>query len=99
MDTNIFNKHDIVLQASRCTFDVHLEEIVGCLLATASLVMLRPGGTMDLAYFIGTLVSKRVSYMTLVPTLLNSICDMISTGNTTALHGFRSISVGGEFVF
>ena len=40
-----FNKHDTVVQMTRCSFDIHVQEILGTLMGGASLVMLHPRGT------------------------------------------------------
>ncbi|CAF1585737.1 unnamed protein product, partial [Adineta steineri] len=44
---NSFNKDDIVVQMTRCSFDIHVQEILGTLLVGGTLVVLHPGGTID----------------------------------------------------
>jgi acyl-CoA synthetase (AMP-forming)/AMP-acid ligase II len=58
--------------------------------------MLHPHGTLDLSYLAEVIVRKQVSYMTPVPTLLNSLCDSFSADNNIALHTLRSLSCGGK---
>ncbi|CAF4047999.1 unnamed protein product, partial [Adineta steineri] len=40
---NSFNKDDTVVQMTRCSFDIHVQEILGTLLVGGTLVMLHPG--------------------------------------------------------
>ncbi|CAF0955024.1 unnamed protein product [Adineta steineri] len=47
---NSFNKDDTVVQMTRCSFDIHVQEILGILLAGGTLIMLHPGGTIDFDY-------------------------------------------------
>ncbi|CAF4166612.1 unnamed protein product, partial [Adineta steineri] len=44
---NSFNKDDTVVQMTRCSFDIHVQEILGTLLVGGTLVMIHPGGTID----------------------------------------------------
>ncbi|CAF0893972.1 unnamed protein product [Adineta steineri] len=47
---NSFNKDDTVVQMTRCSFDIHVQEILGTLLVGGTLIMLHLGGTIDLNY-------------------------------------------------
>ncbi|CAF4020000.1 unnamed protein product [Adineta steineri] len=40
---NSFNKDDTVVQMTRCSFDIHVQEILGTLLVGGTLVMIHPG--------------------------------------------------------
>ncbi|CAF4311925.1 unnamed protein product, partial [Adineta steineri] len=44
---NSLNKDDTVVQMTRCSFDIHVQEILGTLLVGGTLIMLHPGGTID----------------------------------------------------
>ncbi|CAF4439736.1 unnamed protein product, partial [Adineta steineri] len=35
---------------TRCSFDIHVQEILGTLLVGGTLIMLHPGGTIDFDY-------------------------------------------------
>ncbi|CAF0983427.1 unnamed protein product [Adineta steineri] len=50
---NSFNKDDTVAQMTRCSFDIHVQEILGTLLVGGTLIMLHPGGTIDFDYLSG----------------------------------------------
>ncbi|CAF4237929.1 unnamed protein product, partial [Adineta steineri] len=47
---NSFNKDGTVVQMTRCSFDIHVQEILGTLLVGGTLVMLHPSGTIDFDY-------------------------------------------------
>ncbi|CAF1360905.1 unnamed protein product [Adineta steineri] len=47
---NSFNKDDTVVQMTRCSFDIHVQEILGTLLVGGTLIMLHPGGTINFDY-------------------------------------------------
>ncbi|CAF1052208.1 unnamed protein product [Adineta steineri] len=47
---NSFNKDDTIVQMTRCSFDIHVQEILGTLLVGGTLIMLHPGGTIDFDY-------------------------------------------------
>ncbi|CAF4047448.1 unnamed protein product, partial [Adineta steineri] len=47
---NSFNKDDTVVQMTRCSFDIHVQEILGTLLVGGTLIMVHPGGTIDFDY-------------------------------------------------
>ena len=48
---------------ARCTFDIHVQEILGTLMIGATLVMLRPRGNIDFDYLYAVLEQKQISYM------------------------------------
>ncbi|CAF1442458.1 unnamed protein product [Adineta steineri] len=53
---NSFNKDDTVVQMTRCSFDIHVQEILGTLLVGGTLVMLHPSGTIDFDYLSASLL-------------------------------------------
>ena len=91
----IMKKTDIIVQITACTFDVHLLEILGSLLFSATLVMLHPHGNMDFIYLIKTLQNKQVTYMLAVPTFLNDLYEFINDTSVSSLSNMRSLCCGG----
>ncbi|CAF1523936.1 unnamed protein product [Adineta steineri] len=69
---NSFNKNDTVVQMTGCSFDIHVQEILGILLAGGTLIMLHPGGMIDFDYLSETLQNKQITYLHTVPSLLHS---------------------------
>jgi non-ribosomal peptide synthetase component F len=61
---------DTVLQMGRCTFDIHVQDVVGTLVLGALVVMLQPEGIMDLEYLATVLREKEITYIFTVPTVL-----------------------------
>ena len=64
-----FNSKDNVVQMARCSFDIHVQEVLGTLMTGATLIMLRPRGTMDFTYLCRIIDTKQITYMHTVPTL------------------------------
>ncbi|CAF5004571.1 unnamed protein product, partial [Rotaria sp. Silwood1] len=95
---NMLNQKDITIQLAQCSFDAHLLEILGALILGATIIMLRRKGNMDLMYLATVLSNKQVSYMFAVPTLLNSLCDLLDEVQIPHLHSMRSLCAGGEIV-
>ncbi|UJR12903.1 hypothetical protein I4U23_017077, partial [Adineta vaga] len=61
------NRNDIVAQTVRCSFDVHLLEIMGTVIIGGTLVMLRPDGILDLEYFTKVIKQKQINCIQAVP--------------------------------
>ncbi len=82
---------------ARCSFDMHMQEIVGTLVVGATLVMLRPKGNMDYSYLTLLLRDKQITYLNCVPTLLQSLFEYIKENKQdSAVVSLLSVCVGGE---
>jgi non-ribosomal peptide synthetase component F len=66
---------------ARCTFDNHVQEIIGTLIIGATLIMLRPRGTVEFDYLATTMKDKQISYMHSVPSLLHSFFTFLKQTN------------------
>ncbi|CAF3936811.1 unnamed protein product [Adineta steineri] len=97
---NSFNKHDTVVQMTRCSFDIHVQEILGTLLVGGTLIMLHPGGTIDFDYLSEVLQNKQITYLHTVPSFLQSFFIFIEQNkNINAVKHLRSLcSIGEAFV-
>ncbi|CAF4029268.1 unnamed protein product [Adineta steineri] len=94
---DVLNKDDIVVQIARSSFDIHVQEILGALIHGATLVMLHPRGTIDFDYLSDIVHMKQVTYILLVPSLLQSFFTLIAQSSKTATSKtFRSLCTGGE---
>ncbi|CAF4361378.1 unnamed protein product, partial [Adineta steineri] len=94
---DVFNKDDTVVQIGRCSFDIHVQEILGTLMRGATLVMVHPGGTLDFDYLSNTVQMKEITYMFMVPSLLQSFFTFIAQpSKTTISKYFRSLCSGGR---
>lgn len=93
----MFNKKDIMLQTARCSFDVHVQEIFGSLMTGATLVMLRPRGTIDFDYLATVVKAKQITYICTVPSLLYTLFTFVEkSNNKNSVTSLRSIASGGE---
>jgi len=92
---------DVVLQLTKCSFDVHIMEIYCSLQLQCPIVMLKPHTTLDLIYLLDTIETQAVVRIMTVPSLLLEVirfCD----GNynyTNQMRSVKSIVVGGEALF
>ncbi len=82
---------------ARCSFDIHLQDIIGTLMIGATLIMLRPRGNIDFDYLTMVLKEKQISYVHTVPSLLYSFFTFLKdTNNWNVASCFRSLCSGGE---
>jgi non-ribosomal peptide synthetase component F len=96
-DVNTFNENDTVVQMSRCTFDIHVQEILGTLMNGATLVMLHPRGTIDFEYLSQILDRKQITYMHSVPSLLYHFFTHIQEQNNQGVIKYlRSLCSSGK---
>src|SRR5271163_2964043 len=96
-DVDTFNKNDTVAQMSRCSFDIHVQEILGTLIHGATLVMLHPRGTMDFEYLSQVLDGKQITYMHSVPSLLYQFFTYIQEhNNQQVIKRLRSLCSSGR---
>ncbi|CAF4090125.1 unnamed protein product [Adineta steineri] len=94
---NSFNKDDTVVQMTRCSFDIHVQEILGALLVGGTLIMLHPGGTIDFDYLSEILQKKQITYLHTVPSLLHSFFTSVEQNNNWhVLKHLRSLCSSGE---
>jgi non-ribosomal peptide synthetase component F len=92
-----FNEKDTVVQMARCSFDIHVEDIMGTLMIGATLVMLHPRGNMDFSYLSTALQQKEISYINTVPSLLHSFFIFLKeTNKNDALKCLQTLCSGGE---
>ncbi|MGW6120285.1 non-ribosomal peptide synthase/polyketide synthase [Nocardia sp. NPDC055165] len=84
---------DRFLQRAPLTFDVSLWELLAPALLGAPLVLLRPGGHLDLEYQTRVVREQGVTIMEIVPSVLAA---MLAEGLGDALSGLRMLHVGGE---
>ena len=82
---------------ARCSFDIHVQEILGVLMNGATLIMLHPRGTLDFEYLSTILTKKQITYMHTVPSLLHSYFTFINEyKNANVMKYLRSICSSGE---
>ncbi|CAF4058690.1 unnamed protein product, partial [Adineta steineri] len=97
---NLFNNDDTVVQIARCSFDIHVQEILGTLIVGGTLIMLHPGGTIDFNYLSEVLQNKQITYLHTVPSLLHRFFTSVEQNNKChVLKHLRSVcSIGEAFI-
>ncbi|CAF4182832.1 unnamed protein product, partial [Adineta steineri] len=81
MCINSFTNNDTVIQMARCSFDNHVQEIIGSLIIGATIIMLHPRGTVELNYLADIMRNKQVTYMHSVPSLLRNFFTFLKQNN------------------
>ncbi len=82
---------------SRCSFDIHVQEILGTLMSGATLVMLHPRGTIDFEYLAKVLREKQITYMHTVPSILYNFFTFVQEcENREVLKYLRSLVSSGK---
>ena len=95
--SDVLTHIDTIIQMARCSFDVHLQNLVGTLIVGASVVLLRPRGNMDMSYLSHVLVDKQITVMDTVPSLLTSFFTFLKDNSLlAAVRWLRTLCNGGE---
>jgi non-ribosomal peptide synthetase component F len=91
------DKNDTVAQIARCSFDVHVLDIMGTLIICGTVIMLRPEGILDVDYVVSVLKKKQITYIQAVPSLLRIFFTFLSeTRNIADVLFLRSICSSGK---
>jgi non-ribosomal peptide synthetase component F len=94
--SDVVNHKDTVVQIARCSFDVHVQDIVGTLTIGATLVMLHPGGIIDFDYLVHIIKEKDITCITTVPTILYNFFTFLKQINYhNSMKYLRSVCSGG----
>ncbi|CAF1385793.1 unnamed protein product, partial [Adineta steineri] len=93
---NLFPNKGTLIQMASCSFDVHVEEIIGALITSSTIIMLHPQGNMDLDYMTKTLNGKQVSYLSLVPSYANILLEFLESHNISSFTSLCIVAIGGE---
>src|ERR1700722_8510747 len=92
-----FSEKDTVLQMAACSFDIHVKDIIGTLIVGATLVMLHPNGNMNFYYLAKVLKEKQITYMQVVPSLLQSLFNFLKEeSRVSVMKSFQSVCSSGE---
>ena len=90
------NQNDTVVQISRCSFDAHIHDTLGTLSIGATVVLLRPRGSIDFDYLVQTMKSKQITYILTVPSLLHSYFTFLEQiSHLNSIECLRSVCTGG----
>jgi arthrofactin-type cyclic lipopeptide synthetase C len=93
---DLLNHKDTIIQMAQCSYDVHIQEILGTLMIGASLTMLHPQGNLDIDYILRILHEKQISYLQSVPAYLNNIDEFLLKYNKSKIFTLRNLDIGGK---
>ncbi|CAF1373390.1 unnamed protein product, partial [Didymodactylos carnosus] len=94
---DMFNDKDILLQIAPCSFDVHVEEILGSMYVGATVIMLKPNGHLEINYLSHVIQHTQVTFIDIVPTLLRLLCEFLNANNQfNRIRTVRTFAVGGN---
>ncbi|CAF3893426.1 unnamed protein product, partial [Adineta steineri] len=94
---NVLNEQDTILQIARCSFDVHVQDIMGTFVIGGTLIMLHPRGIMDFDYLANVFKEKNITCITTVPTIINNFFSYLQQQNHhSVVQYLRSVCSGGE---
>ena len=71
----IMLEKDIVLQRTPVTFDMHLQDIIGCMVLGSCLVVIPQGFDRDISYILDCCEKYQVSLLSTVPTVWNALVE------------------------
>lgn len=100
----VYNSEDVVAQTGAQSFDFHVQDIFGVLLAGATVVVLRHQGTLDFSYLLDRLERHTVTNMHMVPSLARMFFDHLEAARPSdsdartwsRLASLRRFLFGGE---
>jgi acyl-coenzyme A synthetase/AMP-(fatty) acid ligase len=82
---------------ARCSFDIHVQEILGSLMIGGTLIMLRPKGNIEFEYLSMVMQTKEITFFYTVPTLLHSFFSFVQeTQKSDCVKYLRSLCTGGK---
>ena len=97
-DLEIYSPRDQVVQIASCSWAMHLLEIFPPLVLGTALILLRPGGNLDMAYFTQTLIKRQVNTLTIGLTMARILADYLKISQQVdTFRRVRNLCVTGQF--
>ncbi|CAF4460360.1 unnamed protein product, partial [Adineta steineri] len=93
---DLLNNKDTIIQMAQCSYDVHVQEILGTLMIGATLIMLHPQGNLDIDYILRIVYEKQITYLQSVPAYLNNIDEFVLKYNKSKIFTLRNLDIGGK---
>jgi non-ribosomal peptide synthetase component F len=88
--------NDTMMQMASCSFDVHVQEIIGSLTVGASCIMLHPQGNLDHQYIMQVMEKRQISYLQSVPAYLNNMLEFNKGFSDNNWSSLRNFDIGGK---
>ncbi|CAF4017821.1 unnamed protein product, partial [Adineta steineri] len=94
---DVVNERDTILQIARCSYDAHVQDIMGTFMIGACLTMLHPRGIMDFHYLASVMKEKNINCITTVPTIIHNFFTYLQQQNHHNVAQYlRSVCSAGE---
>ncbi|CAF1146849.1 unnamed protein product [Adineta steineri] len=94
--SDVVNERDTILQIARCSFDVHVQDIMGTFMIGSSLIMLHARGIMDFDYLARVFKEKTITCITTVPTIIHNFFTFLQQRHHHNVAQYlRSVCSGG----
>ncbi|CAF1574167.1 unnamed protein product, partial [Adineta steineri] len=94
---HVVNAKDTILQIARCSYDAHVQDIMGTFMMGSSLIMLHPRGIMDFDCLASVFKEKNITCITTVPTIIQNFFTYLQQQNyRTVTQYLRSVCSAGE---
>ena len=91
---------DQVLQVASCSWILHITEISMTLIMGGTLVLLRPGGQLDMSYFSRTLSHQQVTTLLIGPAIIRALTSYLEIARQYETFKFvRHLCTSGTFRF
>jgi non-ribosomal peptide synthetase component F len=99
-DVGLYTTRDQVLQVATCSWNLHLEEVALPLIVGGTLVLLRPGGNLDMTYFSQTMIDQQVTTLIIGPGIIRALTNYIETNQQLGtFNSVRKLCVTGDYKF
>ena len=96
LEIGAWKERDNAIQISSCTFDAHVQEILGTLCAGSTTIMLQPHGNMNLLYLSHLLHAKEITYMLVVPTFIHRLLSFMQDQSRCSLSTVQTVCCMGK---
>ncbi|UJR34821.1 hypothetical protein I4U23_027602 [Adineta vaga] len=98
-NANMYTIQDQILQLSTCTWILQISEISLPLVVGGSVVLLRPGGHLDMSYLSKILINQQVTTMIIVPAIIRALIDFFEISQQFDTFKFvRNLCITGEAI-
>ena len=93
----MYTVRDQVLQVASCSWIPHLTEISMPLIVGGTIILLRPGGHLDISYFAQTVFRQQINTLLIGPTIIRALTSYLEMTQQFEIFKFvRHLSISGD---
>jgi acyl-coenzyme A synthetase/AMP-(fatty) acid ligase len=97
-DLGIYTIRDQALQVASCSWILHVYEILLPPVVGGTLVLLKPGGNLDMSYFSRTLFHQQVTTFIIGPALIRALINYLKMSRRLETFKFvRNVCMAGDY--